>query len=79
MKYQLLNGWTPHEVFQVWVESGGTRGVPCMYYRVTEGLVNDGQPFDNRTSGEIFKYCIFSKNTHEAFARWLVANTEGDW
>lgn len=72
MKYQLLNGWTPHSFFAVWVRYTDTSGILC-------GRLWRLGPFNEEKTGEVYTLCFSAKNTHEALARWLVANTEGDW
>ena len=72
MKYQLLNGWTPHNLFSRLNRLSNPQ-------RFFDCYVPGASPFYPDTMGAIIKYCRESKNHHEALARWLVANTEGDW
>lgn len=79
MKYQLLNGWTPHDVFKAWIVGVNTEQIPAAFFRSRKGNFCLKQPFSLKIFNRIVRHCELSKNTHEAFARWLVANTEGDW
>jgi len=79
MKYQLLNGWTPHSVFYG-ATSSWHNAVPGLWYRIEHGYVLDlKQPFSKRAYDRLHKFSTKFDNKHEALARWLVANTEGDW
>lgn len=79
MKYQLLNGWNPHTAFEAWIIGVNTKQIPAAYFRLTNGEYCFDQPFSPKIWGRIKCFCKNSYNTHEAFARWLVTNTEGDW
>ena len=72
MKYQLLNGWTPEKLFarlSYWPE-------PRKFFT---HHIPDRSPFSLEVCQDIWLFLFFSLNQHEALARWLVANTEGDW
>ena len=71
MKYQLINGWTPHDIFE-WANK--LNYPEAMFYMPH---TNDIEIL--KVCGRIHAFVSTAKNQHEAVARWLVANTEGDW
>lgn len=71
MKYRLIRGWTPHEIF----EWANTLDYPEAMFFMPD--TNDHEVL--KICGRIYACVSTSKNQHEALARWLVANTEGDW
>lgn len=68
MKYQLLHAWTPHSVFEA-VNSG-----PACWQ-----VFGETPPFTPPAYADFIDSVWSNATPEEALARWLVANTEGDW